>query len=98
MQDVVEQVFASMRKSKATPICPYIFHMYYTHDSLLPSEKKAYRIAEAFLKHNVEPKKEDEPKVSEDSEGESLSTREIQELQAQEPTRLKKSPQKKGDL
>ena len=69
--------------------------MYYTYNNLLRSEKKAYRIAEAFLKHNVKPEKEDKAVASKDSEGESLSSREIQELQAQELIQLKKSPQNK---
>ena len=43
----------------------------------------------------MELEKEDEPVALEDLEGESLSSGEIQELQAQEPTRLKKSPQNK---
>ena len=32
-----------MKKSKATPICPYIFHLYHSHEFLLPAEKKEYR-------------------------------------------------------
>ena len=44
MKDVVQRLFAEMGKSKATPICPYVFHMYHTHKVLLPVEKK-YRIA-----------------------------------------------------
>ena len=66
-----------MERSKTMPICPYIFHMYYIHDSLLPGEKKAFQIAEAFLKDNVESEKEDEPVALEDSEDESLSSGEI---------------------
>ena len=98
MMDVVQRVFAEMERSKAMSICPYIFHMYYIHDSLLSGKKKAYRIAEAFLKHNMEPEKEDEPVASEDSEGESLSSGEIRELQAHEAIRLKKSPPNKRGL
>ena len=54
MRDVVQRLFAGMGRSKATPICPYIFQMYHTHKVLLLGEKKAYQIAEAFLKHDVE--------------------------------------------
>ena len=55
------------------------------NEVLLPAEKKAYRIAEAPLKHNVKPKEEEAPEVpevSEDSDGESLSSKEIQEIQS----------------
>ena len=69
-------------------MCFYIFYLYHANKCLLPGEKKAYRIVEAFLKHNVEMEEEDELEVL---EGESLSSKEIRELQAQEPTWLKKS-------
>ena len=70
-----------MRKSKAASICPYIFHLYFANECLLPEEKKAYKIAEAFLKHHVKLKEEDdEPKASEDSECKSLTSKEIRDL------------------
>ena len=50
-----------MGKSKATPICPYIFHLYQAHELLLTAEKKEYRIQEALVKHNVEPEEDDDP-------------------------------------
>ena len=90
-----------MDKSKAIPICPYVFHMYHTHEVLLPAEKKEYWIAEVCLKHNVEPKEEkdsEDPEASEDSEGESLSSKEIQEIQRQDFSRMKKSPRNKRGL
>ena len=71
-----------MGKSKATPICPYVFHMYHAHKLLLPVKKKEYQIAEALLKHNMEPE-EGELEASEESEHESLSSQEIREIQAQ---------------
>ena len=90
-----------MGRSKATPICPYIFHLYQAHELLLPAEKKEYRIKEALLKHNVEsggeedlesPEDPEEEESSDNSECESLTSREIQEIQKQEAARLKKSP------
>ena len=71
--------------------------MYHTHEVLLPAEKE-YRIAEALLKHNMEPE-EREPKALEESEHESLSSQAIREIQAQEYTRMKKPPRyKRGSL
>ena len=90
-----------MGKSKATPICPYMFHLYYSHELLLPAKKKEYQIKEALLKHNVElegeedsesPANPDEEDSSDDSECESLTLSEIWEIQKQEAARLKKSP------
>ena len=75
-----------MGRSKATPICPYVFHLYHSHELLLPAEKKEYRIKEALLKHNVESEGEEDPEdledpdeeeSSDDSECESLSSGEI---------------------
>ena len=86
-----------MGKSKATPICPYMFHLYHSHELLL---QKEYRIKEALLKHNVESKGEEDPESpanpdeedsSDDSKCESLTPSEIREIQKQEAVRLKKS-------
>ena len=62
MKDVVQRFFSGMGKSKATPICPYVFHMSHTHKVILLVEKE-YRIAKALLKHNVEPEEEGEPEA-----------------------------------
>ena len=77
-----------MGKSKATSICPYIFHLYHSHELLLPVEKKEYRIQEALVKHNVESEEEDpdspanpdEEESSDDSEYESLTSSEVWEI------------------
>ena len=74
MKDVVQRLFAGMGKSKATPICPYVFHMYHMHEVLLPVKKKEYRIAEALLKHNMELEKEGELEASDDLEHKSLNS------------------------
>ena len=90
-----------MGKSKATPICPYVFHLYHAHELLLSAKKKEYRIHEALIKHNVESEEDDDPaspvnpderESSDDSECESLTPSEIREIQKQEAARLKKSP------
>ena len=77
-----------MGKSKATPICLYVFHLYYLQELLLPNEKE-YRTKEALQKYNVESEGEDDPESpansdeeesSDDSECESLTPSEIQEI------------------
>ena len=105
VKDLVQRLLSGMGKSKATPICPYIFHLYHSHELLLPAEKKEYRIQEALVKHNVEseededpasPANPDEEESSDDSdECESLTPSEIREIQKQEAARLKKSPMNK---
>ena len=93
-----------MEKSKATSICPYVFHLYHSQELLLPNEKKGYRTKEALQKYNIESEGEDDPESPanpdekeslDDSECESLTPSEIQEIQKQEAARLKKSPMNK---
>ena len=101
VKDLVQRLLSGMGKSKATPICPYVFHLYHSHELLLPTEKKEYRIQEALAKHNVEseededsasPANPDKEESTDDSECESLTPSEIREIQKQEAARLKKSP------
>ena len=102
VKDLIQRLLSGMGKSKATPICPYIFHLYHSQELLLPAEKKEYRIQEALVKHNVESEEEEDPdrpansdeeESSDDSDKcESLSSSEIREIQKQEAARLKKSP------
>ena len=101
VKDLMQRLLSGMGKSKATPICPYMFHLYHSHELLLPVEKKEYRIKDALLRHNVEsegeedlesPANSDEEDSLDDSECESLTPSEIWEIQKQEVARLKKSP------
>ena len=89
VKDLVQRLLTGMGRSKATPICPYVFHLYHSCELLLPVEKKEYQIKEALLKHNVKsegeedpesPANPDEEESSDDSECESLSSGEIQEI------------------
>ena len=86
VKDLVQRLLSGMGKSKATPICPYVFHLYQSHELLLPAEKKEYRIQEALVKHNVESEEDDDPtspvnpdeeESSDDWECESLTPSEI---------------------
>ena len=100
VKNLVQRLLSGMGRSKATTICSYVFHLYHSHELLLPAEKKEYRIKEALLKHNVESEGEEDPEnlenpeeedSSDDSECESLRSRKIREIQRQEAARLKKS-------
>ena len=68
VKDLVQRLLSGMGRSKATPICPYVFHLYQLHELLLLAEKKEYWIKEALLKHNVELEREEDPKDLEDPE------------------------------
>ena len=89
IKDLVQRLLSKMGKSKATPICPYVFHLYHSYELLLPAEKKEYRIQEALVKHNVESEEDEDPASSanpdeeestDDSECESLTSSEIREI------------------
>ena len=90
VKDLVQRLLSGMGKSKATPICPYIFHLYHSHELLLLAEKKEYWIQEVLVKHNVESEEEEEPnspanpdeeESSDDSKCESLTPSEVREIQ-----------------
>ena len=38
VKDLVQRLFFGMGKSKATPICPYIFHLYHSHELLVRAQ------------------------------------------------------------
>ena len=104
VKDLVQRLLSGMGKPKATPICPYVFHLYHSQELLLPNEKKEYRIKEALQKYNVESEREDdsespanpdEEESSDDLECESLIPSEIRKIQKQEAARLKKLPMNK---
>ena len=78
MRDVMQRIVAGMGRSKATPLYPYVFHLYHMHKVLLPNEE--YWIVEALLKHNIKPKEEKILEASKDSNCKSLSSKEIQEI------------------
>ena len=58
IRDIVKRLYTAVGKSKASPLRPYLFHLYITHDATLLEDKKAYLIEESMLKHNVEPDEE----------------------------------------
>ena len=48
VKDLVQRLRSAMGKSKATPICPYVFHLYHSQELLLSNEKKEYRTKDAL--------------------------------------------------
>ena len=101
VKDLVQRLLSGMGKSKATPICLYVFHLYHSHELLLPAEKKEYRIQKALVKHNMESEEEENPdsptdpeeeESLDDSKCESLTPSEVREIKKQEAAQLNKSP------
>ena len=76
MRDMVKRLLTGIGKSKPTPICPYLLHLYIAHNVVQPEDKKFYMVGESFMRHDIEPE-EDELASSKDSEPKSLSSMEI---------------------
>ena len=53
IQHTVKRLLAKVDKSKSTPICPYVFHLYHVCDTLELNDKEAYLVGESMLKHNI---------------------------------------------
>ena len=81
--DVVRRLLTGVDKSKPTPICPYLLHLYIAHDVVQADDKKVYIVGKSFMRHEVDPDEEEESSGSESSERESLTSNEIRELQQQ---------------
>ena len=76
MRDTVKRLLTRIGKSKPTPICPYLLHLYIAHDVVQLEDKKVHMVGESFMLHDIEPE-EDEHAGSENLEPESLSSTEI---------------------
>jgi hypothetical protein len=48
---LVVQLAARVGKSRATPICPFLYHLYERKELLRPKEEKAWKIQEGMLKY-----------------------------------------------
>ena len=65
LQSVVAKLVEGVRKNKAMPIGPYLFHLYVGQEVLLSQEMVAYEVGLDMLKYNCIPESEpdqDSPK------------------------------------
>jgi hypothetical protein len=51
IKTLVVQLAARVGKSRATPICPFLYHLYERKELLRPEEEKAWKIQEGMLKY-----------------------------------------------
>jgi hypothetical protein len=49
--NLVVQLAARVGKSRASPICPFFYHLYERKELLLPEEEKSWKIQEAMMKY-----------------------------------------------
>jgi hypothetical protein len=75
---LVIQLAARVGKSRATPICPFLYHLYEQKELLKPGEEKSWKIQEGMLKYG-ESGLEDEGGSGSGSEDESDDEEEEEE-------------------
>jgi hypothetical protein len=75
---LVIQLAARVRKSRATPICPFFYHLYERKELLKPEEEKSWKIEEGMLKYG-ESGSEDEGGSGSGSEDETEDEEEEEE-------------------
>ena len=95
IRDVVRRLLTKVGKSKPTPICPYLLHLYITYDVVQADDKKVYMVGESFMRHEVDPDEEEESSSLESLEWESLTSKEIRELQQQMEKKEASPPRRK---
>ena len=95
MRDMIRRLLTGIGKSKSTPICPYLLHLYIAHEVVQLEEKKVYMVEESFILHDIEPEEDNQLAGSEDLERESLSLKEIRELQDQQKKKQASPPRHK---
>ena len=93
--DVVKRLLIGVGKSKPTPICPYLLHLYIAHGVVQVDDKRVYMVGESFMHHEVDSVEEEESSGSESSERKSLTSKEIRELQQQNQKKEATSPKRK---
>ena len=80
IMDTVRRLLAEIGKSKPTPICLYLLHLYYVQDAIQPEDKKVYMVGESFMGCNVKSDKEKQSADAEESDRKSLKLGEIAKL------------------
>jgi hypothetical protein len=80
---LVVQLAARVGKSRATPICPFLYHLYERKELLRPEEEKAWKIQEGMLKYG-ESGSEDEAGSASGSEDEEDDEEDDEEEEEEE--------------
>jgi hypothetical protein len=85
---LVIQLAARVGKSRATPICPFLYHLYVRKELLKPEEEKSWKIQEGMLKYGESGSQDEGGSGSEDeSDDEEEEEEETQVLLNRPPKR-----------
>ena len=77
IQEVIGHLVSNLEKGIASPISPYLFHLYYKNESMRGEEMKEVEVARKCLEYGVGP---DTPPDEEDAGSESVGSKERQKL------------------
>ena len=90
--EVVHRLLVHLEKKKPCPISPYLFHLYSRNECLKEEEIEELEVARKCLELGITPDAAGHPEVVEiDSERESLSPREQQQIMEGSPSSRRKS-------
>jgi hypothetical protein len=78
---LVVQLAARVGKSRATPICPFLYHLYERKELLRPEEEKAWKIQEGMLKYGKSGSEDEAGSASRSDDGEDDEEEEEEETQ-----------------
>lgn len=92
VSDLVAQLISRVGKSRATPVCPYLFHLYRSLQLLKPDEEKAWKVQEALLKYGEAEDDETESETGSGSESEEEEPMPPPKRQKTTPTHRRRTP------
>ena len=96
IQEVVGHLVSNLEKGKASPISPYLFHLYYRNKCMRREEMKEVEVARECLEYGVGP---DTPPDEEDEGSESMGSEERWKLSSSSRLKLTfQSPKGKSPI
>jgi hypothetical protein len=92
ISNLVVQLVARVGKSRASPICPFLYHLYECKELLRPEEERSWKIQEAMMKYG-ESGLSDEDESGSGSDDETKEKEEEEECQVLLNRHLKRQRQ-----
>jgi hypothetical protein len=88
ISNLVVQLAARVGKSRASPICPFLYHLYERKELLRPEEEKSWKIQEAMMKYGESGSSDEDGSASgSEDESEEEEEEECQVLLNRHPKR-----------
>jgi hypothetical protein len=93
ISNLVNQLVARVGKSRASLICPFLYHLYERKELLRPEEEKSWKIQEAMMKYG-ESRSSDEDGSDDETEEEEEEEEECQVLLNRHPSKRQRQEEK----